>query len=104
MKTVFAVLGALALVFALLFAGSALGLFQLKFWGPRYESARRQVWEETPSFVHGKRQYLSRLHHEWQMSESPTHRDAICATARHEASTLKPEYLPVNLRQWECAQ
>lgn len=78
--------------------------FMYKFFAPRYEAARRTVFEETPSYVQGKQQFLTRLHHEWVTSDSQNHRDATCALARHEASTLKPEYLPNNLKAWECVR
>jgi hypothetical protein len=85
----------------LVFGSAALGLFNLRFWSPRYEAARRSVFEQTPSYVHGKQQYLSRLHGEWRRA-SPSHRDALCATARHEASTLSPAHLTGPLAAWEC--
>lgn len=96
-----ALIGAILLVVWLL--GSAVGLFDLRFWAPKREVARREVFENTPSFVHGKRQYLTRLHAEWMMADS-THRIALCGLARHEASTIDPARLTPTLQAWECTR
>lgn len=91
-------------VFALTMVGNALGLFSYRLWAPEREEARREVYEETPSFVHGKRQYLTRLHMEWQRAQSEGARGAICSAARHEASTLDPKHLTETLSDWECVR
>ena len=103
MKHVFAGLGILGGVFILVWVLSAFGLFQLKFWGPKYEVARRQIFVETPSYVQGKQQYLSRLHFEWTNADG-SQRDALCSLARHEASTIDFELLPNAVRSWECVR
>lgn len=91
-------------LFALGFVLNFLGLTSYKFWAPQREEARREVYEETPSYVHGKRQYLTRLHMEWQREQSEGARGAICSAARHEASTLDPKHLPETLSNWECVR
>lgn len=95
----------LAMVFlaGLGFIGNALGLGSYAFWAPKQEAVRREVFEETPSYVHGKRQYLSRIYGQWQAADS-AHRGVLCATARHEASTLDPNHLPSNLKDWSCVR
>lgn len=103
MKLISQILLGLLALFVTVFILSSLGLFQIEFWSPKYESARREVFEQTPSYVHGKRQYLTRLHSEWQRSD-PSHRDAICDLARHEASMLDPQHLTNNLKEWECVR
>jgi hypothetical protein len=82
---------------------SFLGLTHYRFFGPRYESARREIFTETPSYVMGKRQFLSRLYREWEGADE-SHKSAICETARHEAVTLKPSYIPDHLQKWECVK
>lgn len=96
-------LGVLAGILALVFVLSAFGLFQMKFWGPKYEAARRDIFVETPSYVQGKAQYLSRLHFEWKQADGGQ-RTALCALARQEASTIDSELLPGAVRSWECVR
>lgn len=91
-------------LFAVGFVLNLLGLESYKFWAPQREAARREVYEQTPSYVHGKRQYLTRLHAEWAREDSPGAKDALCSTARHEASTLDPEHLTETLSNWECVR
>lgn len=77
--------------------------FMYKVFAPKYEKARREVFVNTPSYIAGKQQYLARLHFEWLNSDAG-HREAICALARSEAATLDPQYLPNDLKTWECAR
>lgn len=86
-----------------LFLLNAFGWISLDFWAPKYEKTRRTVWEESASHVEGKRQHLVRLYGEWSRADE-AHRGSLCAVARHEASTLKPEYLPDSIRNWECVK
>lgn len=103
MKTFFSVLAAIAAVVAVLWLSTAVGLTHFKFWAPKYEEARREVFVNTPSYVQGKNQFLTRLHHEWQTGD-PAHKAVVCATARHEAATIDPEHLQPALRAWECTK
>ena len=77
--------------------------FMYKFFAPRYEAARREVFVNTPSYVNGKRQFLARLHHEWENADAG-HRESICALARSEAATVDVKLLPSNLQAWGCIQ
>lgn len=95
---------AIVLLVAILWGLSAIGWTHYRFWAPKYEEARREVFVETPSYVLGKRQFLSRLHHDWKTTDDSSHRAAICASARHEAATIDPEHLTPDLRAWECVR
>ena len=91
----------LVAIWVIIFAMNAFGLANYRVWGTQYENARRTVYENSTSYVQGKNQHLSRLYLEWQMSH-PDHRDALCSTARYEASTIKPSQLHPSVKQWEC--
>ncbi len=60
----------LAGLFALTFLANEFEIFGTRFWGVRKENARREVFEQTQSYVEGKRQELVKLHHEWVMADS----------------------------------
>lgn len=83
------------------FVLNAIGFGSYVFWAPKRENARTEVFRNTDAFVGGKQQYLTRLHLEWTQADS-SGRGVICATARHEASTLDPEHVPATLSDWEC--
>jgi hypothetical protein len=68
-------------LFALIFAANEFSIFGTRFWGVRKENARREVFENTQSYVEGKRQELIKLHHEWNKA-SDDDKIAIEATIR----------------------
>ena len=95
-------------LFALLVLGGVLGFFgtamdfaSFKFWAPKYENAKREVFEETQSYVEGKRQDLSRYHHEWVMAKDPADKKAIEAVVRQQFSNVKASHIEdAELREW----
>lgn len=74
-------------IFALSFIARGMGLISYTFWAPKEQTAKRKVFEETPSFVHGKLQLLTKYKLDWTKEQDPTIRAGICSAARHEAST-----------------
>jgi hypothetical protein len=65
----------------LTFGANEFSIFGTKFWDVRKENARREVFEQSQSYVEGKRQELIKLHHEWNKA-SVDDRVAIEATIR----------------------
>lgn len=86
MKTFFQVfgifVGVIAFIFLMSFIGNAMGLFNVSFWGTKHENARRQVFEQTQSYVEGKRQELIKYHHEWVMAKDDDTKKVIETTIR----------------------
>jgi len=62
----------------------------LKFWGVRKENARREVFEQTQSYVEGKRQDLIKYHHEW-VNASDDDKIAIEFTIRQSFSQFNED-------------
>lgn len=58
------------LLTATVFAINEWEIFGIKFWGVRKENARREVFEQTQSYVQGKRQELGKYYHEYQTADS----------------------------------
>lgn len=83
---------------ALSFAGHAVGLFNLKFWGPKFEEAKREVFEETQSFVHGKISHINRLRLEYESTTSDTRKAALRTMILNEAAVLELDELPPDLQ------
>ncbi len=84
--------------FALSFTGHAMGLFNLKFWGPKIQEAKREIFEETQSFVHGKITHINRLRLEYESTGSDRRRKALRTMILQESSVLEEENLPLELR------
>lgn len=59
------IIGAIILLIALSFGLGYVGVFHTKTVGKAQQNANREVFEQTQSFVEGKRQELVKLHHEW---------------------------------------
>lgn len=68
-------------LFVLVFTANEFEIFGTRFWGVRKENARREVFEQTQSYVEGKRQELIKLHHEWNKAGADD-KIAIEATIR----------------------
>ena len=57
-------------IIALLFGGNALGLWSYSVFAPKRENARREVFENTQSFVEGKRQSLTKYYNEFRKADA----------------------------------
>lgn len=80
-KETMKIIGVILAFLALIFLANEFEIFGTKFWGVRKENARREVYENTQSYVEGKRQELIKLHHEW-MNASTDDKSAIESTVR----------------------
>lgn len=80
---VFVVLALLALALVG-FLGTSFDFAMFKFWAPKYENAKRQTFENTQSYVEGKREDLAKYHHEWAVDSSAENRRAIEALVRQQ--------------------
>lgn len=82
-----AILAFAALTFAIGFY-----LMAYRTVAPEFENVRREVFENTQSFVHGKNQHIARLALEYIRAE-PAHRDALRQMILSEASTIEKQKL-----------
>lgn len=83
------VLGIVAF-FALIVLVNEFEIAGIKFWGVRKENARREVFEQTQSYVEGKRQDLIKYHHEW-VNASAEDKIAIEFTIRESFSQFSED-------------
>lgn len=67
------------------------------FWAPKRAAVERQVFEQTPSFVHGKIEYLTRLRFEYQTATG-AQKLALQQLILDEASTVDNQKLPLDLQ------
>ena len=93
--------GVILLMTAITWMSTGLNLAHYKFWGPKYEEARRNVFEETKSFQQGTIQELSKMYQEYNdPAKSQSQKDAIAFTALHQVADFKTENLPPYLAKW----
>jgi len=58
-----------------------------KFWAPKQEKARREVFENTPSYVQGKIEYISKLRFEYEKADGPQ-KESLRSLIVSESSTV----------------
>jgi len=80
--TILVIIGILILLFVIGFIGQAVNLWNLKFWGPKYEDAKRDIWEQTNSRINGAIQQIAESRLEYLRTEDPIEKEAICSTLR----------------------
>jgi hypothetical protein len=99
MKYVFLSVAGFAAVIGLGFALTGLDLAQYAFWAPKYKAVERQVFEESQPYVQGKITYLNRLRGDYELA-TEEQKPALRFVIKREAATVKPEYLPTDLRSF----
>jgi len=90
-------------IVALLALSVGMGLFGLeydRFFKPRKAEIERTVFENTPSFVHGKAQHITRLRLDYETAETDTQRAALRRVILHEASTIDNSLLPIDIQNF----
>lgn len=98
MKIVAASLLGLAGVMVLGFIFTAYDTGMYKFWAPKQENIRREVFTNTQSYVQGKIAYLTQLQLDYTQAQDVNQRAAIRSMILGEANQIQPELLPENLR------
>ena len=91
-RSIFATIAIIASLFLLIFLANEFEIFGVRFWGVRRENARREVFEQTQSYVEGKRQDLIRYHHEW-VNASSDDKISIEATIRMTFANFNPDQI-----------
>jgi hypothetical protein len=95
-----AIIGTLVTVLAVTLVSFWLGglsFLNLKFVEPEKENIRREIFENTQSYSHGKIQNLSRLRLEYKTSKDEDHKAALKEMVLVEVSTFDLNRLPDNL-------
>ena len=98
MKTFFTVLAIVCLVLIAGFLLRGWGLVNFKFWAPKYEDAKREVFTHTRSYVEGKIQELAKLKLEYDRSGDETEKEALASTIRHSFAEMNSDHLPYKLK------
>lgn len=86
------------LLLGLSFLGNAVGLWNLKFWGVKYENAHREIFEQTKSYNHGMIRDIENICLEIEKVESESHKGILRATLQHRLSAFNGE-LPDHVKK-----
>lgn len=89
-------IAALAVIFIL--AGYSLGMF--KFFAPKMEEAKREVFHQSKEYQDGTAQELSKMQMEYVKSDNPTVRTVIKNRALRMVAEFDLNDLPDDLRFW----
>lgn len=100
MKYVLGTAGALVLVFGLSWAIEGNDFFLYRYFAPKQEAVRRQVFENTRSFNQGMIQELENMQFEYEREKDPDAKAALRAIILHRASgyNLNDPDVPQSLR------
>ena len=95
------VLAFFGIIVLLCFTGFVLnytGLVSYQFFGPKYEAARRNVFEETKSYRDGLRRDFDNLYIQYETEKDPDAKAAVLSVIKHRAYGVDPDFLPDNIR------
>jgi len=98
MKRFFIGFGVVSLFVIVVFALQFMGLTSYKFFAPKYEEARREVFENTQSYVEGKRQELVKYRLEYMTTEDEAEKNALKMTILSSTANLDKSLLSYELQ------
>lgn len=99
MKLVGMVFGSLVLFYILGFFASGGSWAIYRFWAPKMEDARREVFEQTQSYVQGKNTYIARLRLQYEVAEGQQ-KEGLRRIILSEAETIDDENLTPSNRSF----
>lgn len=70
-----------------------------KYWAPKQEQVRREVFEQTKSYNQGMIQELQNMQYQYVQADK-AHKDALASIILHRAADFNPDNLPYDLRQF----
>lgn len=85
-------LGCLVFIPAILFGLTYMGLDFQRFFGPKFEGVRRDVFKETRSYNEGKEQELLKLRREYLLADDAA-KPILASTIRHSFADYNEELL-----------
>ncbi len=71
--------------------------FMYKFFAPKQEQVRRQVFEQTKSYNQGMIQELQNMQFQYEQADSK-HKDALASIILHRAADYPENKMPNNLK------
>lgn len=91
-------IGTVSLLIALSYGLGWIGVHQKHTIGKAMQNVDRMVFEETQSYVEGKRQEAVKLFKEYTTTSDPDAKHAICQVTSHTFANFNQEYLRGQVR------
>lgn len=98
-KVILSIIGVLVILIALDFGFGYLGVFKTRTVGKAQQNAQREVFEETQSYVEGKRQEANKMYREWVKADDKE-KEMICNMAAHTFANFDENKLDEPVRTW----
>lgn len=97
-RVAFMVFALLLFGFAMTFVSDGLDLVSFKFWAPKMENAKRDVYINTNSYIMGKNETLSNLRMAYQSEDKPARKNALKVMILEQASNVDNSKLDPDLQ------
>lgn len=97
MKITLSILGALVGILTLTWIVQGNEFFLYKFWAPKQEQVRREVFEQTKSYNQGMIQELQNMQFEY-VKATPDQKAALRSLILHRAADFPEDKMPSDLR------
>ncbi len=104
MKTILTGLSIIAAFLIVGFLCTGLDLAQFNFWAPKFENAKRNVYEQTKSYRDGSRRDFENLYTQYLAQPDPASKAAVLSVAKERADGVDPAIVPQNLKDLLCTQ
>lgn len=98
MKIALSIIGGIIGMVLLVFLLSYAGLIQYQFFAPKYENARRNVFENTQSYVQGKIEDLSNYKLQYDQAKDNDSKQAIESVIRSQFANFNIDQCPNELK------
>ena len=98
MKEIFAIIAVVLAFLALIFVLQEFDLITYQFFAPKYEAARREVFENTQSYCQGSIRDFDNLYLQYTQSKSDDEKAVLVDTLRHRVSGVQPACIPPRIR------
>ena len=89
----------IVLLIGLSWGGTALGLLHMKVFEPKRQDIQREIFENTQSYVEGKRQEAMKMYREWG-SAPLDEKAALEKMAGHTFANVEDDIFEEPLRTW----
>lgn len=97
-KMIASILGVILGLLALTWLVQGNDFFMYKFWAPKYEDVRRDVFENTKSYRQGMVQEIRKAQKEYASADTQAKKDAIASYILHSTADFPEDAMPSDIR------
>lgn len=99
MKKLMGVIIVITLFITIIFGLQYLNLMNFKFFAPKYENVKREVYENTQSYVEAKRQAITKYYNEWRKGDEAD-KDALRTIVLQDFANFNLDLLTPQQKEW----